>query len=94
MKDEAEAKLNELSDSMAVVTDTLGGKLQTLEDIVLAVSTMVEEAVAKLATDIEDQKSDQWSDWGTLGDQGVQTLQSRVSELEARGPPATAAEHT
>ena len=74
------------------VTDTLGDKLQTLEDMVLAVSTMAEEAVAKLAKDMEDQKSDQWSDWDILEYQGCQTLQSRVTELEARDPPVTAAE--
>ena len=43
---------------MVVVTDALGDKLQTLEDMVLAVSTMAEEAVAKLAKDMEDQRSD------------------------------------
>ena len=88
----AEEKLNELRDSMVVVTDTLGDKLQTLEDMVLAVSTMAEEAVAKLADDMEDQKSDQWSDWDILDDQGFQMLQARVSELEARDPPVSAAE--
>ena len=58
----------------------------------MAVSTMAEEAVAKLTKDIEDQMSDQWSDWDTLDDQGFQTLRNRVAELEARVPPVTAAE--
>ena len=49
----AEEKLTELHDNMVVVTDTLGDKLQTLEDMVLAVSTMAEEAVAKLSKDLE-----------------------------------------
>ena len=53
---------------------------------------MAEEAVAKLSKDLEDQRSDQWSDWDILDDQGFQTLQKRVTELEARVPPATAAE--
>ena len=77
---------------MVVVTDTLGDKLQTLEDMVLAVSTMAEEAVAKLTKDTEDQRSAQWSDWDILDDQGFQTLQNRVAELEARFSPVTAAE--
>ena len=77
---------------MVVATDTLGDKLQTLEDMVLAVSTMAEEAVAKLAKDVEDQWSDQWSDWDILDDKGAQALQHRVSELEARDPTVTAAE--
>ena len=54
-----EDKLNELRVSMVVVTDTLGDKLQSLEDMALAVPTMVEEAVGKLANGMEDQKSDQ-----------------------------------
>ena len=58
---EVEERLNELRDSMVVVTDTPGDKLQTLEDMVLAVSTMAEEAVAKLAKDVEGQKADRWS---------------------------------
>ena len=77
---------------MVVVTDTLGDKLQTLEDMVLAVSAMAEEAVAKLTKELEDQRSYQWSDWGIPDDQGFQTLQNRVTELEARDPPVTAAE--
>ena len=75
-----------------VATDTFGDQLQTLEVMVLAVSTMAEEAVAKLSKDLEDQRSDQWSDWDILDDQGFQTLQKIVMELEARGPPDTAAE--
>ena len=55
---ELEERLNGLRDSMVVVTDTLGDKLHTLEDMVVAVSTMAEEAVAKLANDVEDQRSD------------------------------------
>ena len=35
--EELEDKLNGLRDNMVVVTDTLGDKLQTLEDMVLAV---------------------------------------------------------
>ena len=77
---------------MVEVAGTLGDKLQTLEDMVLAVSTMAEEAVAKLAKDMEDQKSDQWSDWDILEDLGFQVLQNRIAELEARDPPVTAAE--
>ena len=77
---------------MVVVTDALGDKLRTLEDMVLAVSTMAEEAVAKLSKYLEDQRSDQWSDWDLLDDQGFQALQNRVTELEARDPPVTAAE--
>ena len=53
---------------------------------------MAEEAVAKLSKDLEDQRSDQWSDWDLLDDQGFQTLRNRVTELEARDPPVTAAE--
>ena len=68
---------------MVVVTDTLGDKLHTLEDMVLAVPAMAAEAVAKLAKDVEDQKSDQWSDWDILDDQGFQMLQNRVAELGA-----------
>ena len=71
-----EEKLSELRDSMVEVTDTLGDKLQTLEDMALAASTMAEEAVAKLTRDIEDQKTDQWSEWDILDDQGFQTLQN------------------
>ena len=41
---------------------------------------------------MEGQKSDKWSDWDILDDQGFQMLQNRVSELEARDPPVTAAE--
>ena len=89
---DAEYKLTELRDSMVVVTDTLGGKLHTLKDLVLAVSTMAEESVAKLAKGMEEHKSDQWSDWDILDGQGIQMLQTRVPELEARGPPVTAAE--
>ena len=89
---EVEGKLNELRDNMVMVTDALGDKLQTLEDMVLAVSTMAEEAVAKLAEDVGDQKSDQWRDWGILEDQGFQMLQNRLSELEAHGLPVAAAE--
>ena len=59
--------------------------------MVLAVSTMAEEAAAKLANYVEDQRPDQWSDWGILDDQGFQALQHRVSELEARDPAVTAA---
>ena len=86
-----EYKRNGLRDNMVVVTDTLGDKLQTLEDMVLAVSTMAEEAVAKLAKDVEDQRSDQWSDWDILDDKGFQMLQSRFAKLEAN-PAASAAE--
>ena len=89
--EELEDKLNGLRDNMVVVTDALGDKLQTLEDMVLAVSTMAEEAVAKLAKDVEDQRSDTWSDWGILDDQGFQMLQNRVAELEAN-PAVSAAE--
>ena len=85
-------KLNEFRDSMVVATDTLGDKLQTLEDMVLALSTMAEEAVAKLAKDMGDQRSDQRSDGDILDDQGFQILRNRVTELEARDPPVTAAE--
>ena len=67
---EVDGKLNELRGSMAVARGTLGHKLQTLEDMVLAVSTMVEEAVAKLVKGMGDQKPDQWIDWGILDDQG------------------------
>ena len=42
-----------------------------------------------MAKVMEDQKSDQWSDWDILNDQGFQTLQHRVSELEARAPAKT-----
>ena len=52
----------------------------------LAVPTMAEEAVAKLANDMEDQRSDQWSDWGTLADQGSQMLQNRVSRVGGTMP--------
>ena len=88
----AEEKLTELHGNMVVVTGALGDKLQTLEDMVLAVSTMAEEAVAKLSKDLEDQRSGQWGDWGILDDQGFQTLQKIITELEARAPPVTAAE--
>ena len=87
--EELEYQLNGLRDNMVVVTDALGDKLQTLEDMVLAVSTMAEEAVAKLAKDVEDQRSDMWSDWGILDDQAFQMLQSRVADLEAN--PAVSA---
>ena len=43
---------------MAVVTDTVGDKLQALEDMVLAAPTMAEDAVPKLAKGVEDQRSD------------------------------------
>ena len=61
------------------------------EDMVLAVSTMAEEAVAKLAKDGKVQRSDPWSDWDILEIQGSQMLQNRVAELEAN-PAASAAE--
>ena len=89
--EELEDRLNGLRDSMVVVTDTLGDKLQTLEDMVLAVPTITDEAVAKLAKDVEGQRSDQWSDWDILDDQGFQMLQSRVADLEAN-PAVSAAE--
>ena len=91
LEEKLETKLGGLRDNMVVVTDTLADKLQTLEDMVLAVSTMAEEAVAKLAKDVEDQRSDMWSDWDILDDQGFQMLQSRVAELEAN-PAVSAAE--
>ena len=52
---------------------------------------MAEEAVAKLAKDMEDQKSDQWSDWDIMDCQEFQMLQNRVAELEA-DPKVIAAE--
>ena len=91
LEEELEGRANGLRGNMVVVTDALGDKLQTLEDMVLAVSTMAEEAVAKLAQDVEDHRSDQWSDWGILADQGFQMLQSRVADLEAN-PAVSAAE--
>ena len=42
----AEEKLTERRGSMVVVTEALGDKLRTVEIMVLAVSTMAEEAVA------------------------------------------------
>ena len=89
--EELEEKLNGLRDNMVVVTDTLGDKLHTLEHMVLAVSTMAEEAVAKLAKDVEEQRFDQWSDWDILEDHGFQMLQNRVADLEAN-PAVSAAE--
>ena len=53
---------------------------------------MADEAVAKLADDVEDQRPDQWSDWGILDDQGFQALQHRVPEREAWDPTVIAAE--
>ena len=70
LEEKLETKLEELRGNMVVVADTLADKLQTLEDMVLAVATMAEEAVAKLAKDVEDQRSDMWSDWDILDDQG------------------------
>ena len=86
-----EEKLSELRGSMVEITDTLGDKLHTLEDMAFPVSTMVEEAIAKLANGMEDHKYDQWSDRDTLHDQGFQMMPNRVSQLEARHPPVTGA---
>ena len=77
---------------MVVATDALGDRLHTLEATVLAVSTMAEEAGARLAENMEGHKSDQQSDWGLLGDQDFQMLKSRVSGLEPTDPTVTAAD--
>ena len=89
--EELEDKFSGLRYNMVVFTDTLGDKLQTIEDMALAVSTMAEEAVAQLANDVEEQRSDQWSAWDILEDQGFQMLQNWVADLEAN-PAVSAAE--